>query len=89
MADSQMPQPQPNVSPLEEVNALSLDEFLSRDPFDFTKQDRLKVIRLLREQRAKWETLESQGKRQSKSAAKTPKEPPKVVSLDDLLSEDT
>lgn len=77
-------------SPLQEVNERSLDEFLSRDPFEYSKLDRVEVIKLLRKERERWELLETQGKRQSKSSAKgetKSKELPKAMDLGDLFGE--
>lgn len=80
------------LSPLQEADPRSLDEFMSRDPFQYGKQDRLQVFKLLREQRAKWESLKVQGKRQTKGAAKAGasvvKESPKAMNIEDLFSND-
>lgn len=53
--------PAASTSPLSEVKYDSLDEFLSRDPFGYSSQDRVEVIRHLRAQRAAWEAQGSKG----------------------------
>lgn len=49
-------------SPLAEAKFDSLDEFLSRDPFSYQAADRRTIVRVLREQRAKWVADGSKGK---------------------------
>lgn len=59
----------PQSEALAEASPESLLEILSRDPFGFQRQDRDKVIAVLRAQRVKWELAEASGKK-SPAAAK-------------------
>lgn len=63
----------PNSSALSEANPQSLDELLSRDPEGYSKQDRMLVIKALREQRARYEAAEAAGK--APRASKAPAQP--------------
>ena len=53
----------PQSNALREASPDSLSELLSKDPFEFQKQDRGRIVAALREQRAKWEKAEAQGTR--------------------------
>jgi hypothetical protein len=52
----------PQSHALEEARTDSLAEFMSRDPEGFTRQDRGRMVLVLREQRARWEATETQQK---------------------------
>lgn len=71
------------VSPLAEAKYDSLEEFLSRDPFQFQRQDRAEIVRILRAQRTTWEAQGAKGKLAAhpKAGGTTPKD---EVSIKDL-----
>lgn len=71
-------------SPLKEVSYKSVDEFLSRDPFEFGIVERREIVRILRDQRALWERLEAEGKKVPKASRGKSQTPPVVSSLEDL-----
>lgn len=66
---------------LSEASTDSLTEVLSRDPENYSKQDRAKIIEALREQSARWTAAEASGK---KPKAATVPTPAKAISLKDL-----
>lgn len=51
----------PQSAALEEAKTDSLSVLLTKDPFEFTRQDRDKVVAALRAQRLKWEEAEKSG----------------------------
>lgn len=72
-----------NESPLSEADPiLSMQEIMSRDPLELTRQDRDRIISELRKARANFAASDSQPK--VKRGKKL--EPVDKVSLDDLLS---
>ncbi len=69
-------------SPLEEANALSLDEFFSRDPEGLTEKDIEVIVAELRRQRKNFKEAEARG--ESAPRARKPKVQKEELSLTDL-----
>lgn len=74
----------PNTSPLAEANPRSLDQLLSAVPNTLSREEKLIIITVLREQRTKWK-IEDMAKVPRRKTAKAPKIAANPdMSLDDL-----
>lgn len=71
-----------NGNPLEEASPTSLEEYFSRDPEGFTKQDLEVVVKELRRMREKWKVEEASGATKGKKASAQKR--PEAGSFDDL-----
>lgn len=49
----------PQSNALAEAKTDSLSDYMSRDPMQFTRQDRNRIVEALRAQRARWETAQA------------------------------
>ena len=74
----------PQSNALAEASPDSLTELFSRDPEQFSKQDRARIISAFREQRVKWQASEEAGGTKTKRASADPKSLLSQHSADDL-----
>lgn len=71
-------------NPLEEASPTSLEEYFSRDPEGFTKQDIEVVVKELRRMREKWKVEEASGAKVGKKASVQKASKPEAGNFDDL-----
>lgn len=58
----------PQSNALAEADSSSIAEMLSRDPEGYTRQDRDKIVLIMREQRARWEAADAAEPKRKPSA---------------------